>query len=182
MGVNNLLGRYLLIQGVAFIVSELIIRKVKESDLDRCFKIETSAYAGDEAATKEKILTRIQTYPEGFIVIENKEEVVGFINSGATHQIELSNEEFKELVGHDPQGEYIVIMSVVVHPKYQGQNMANKLLCSFINTMNKLGKNEIYLICQTELIPMYAKHGFIHIGESDSSHGGLSWHEMSLSL
>tara|TARA_B110000091_G_C13721674_1_gene435064 strand:+ start:267 stop:764 length:498 start_codon:yes stop_codon:yes gene_type:complete len=163
-------------------VSELIIRNVKVSDLDRCFEIETAAYAGDEAASKEKILTRIQTYPEGFIVLENKEEIVGFINSGATHTVELSDEAFKELVGHDPQGEYIVIMSVVVHPKHQGQNMANKLLSSFINTMNQLDKTNIYLICQTALIPMYAKHGFIHVGESDSSHGGLSWHEMSLSL
>ena len=163
-------------------VSELTIREVKESDLDRCFEIESVAYAGDEAATKEKIFTRIQTYPEGFVVLENNEEIIGFINSGATHKVELSDEAFKELVGHDPQGEYIVIMSVVVHPKYQGQGMANLLLHSFINTMRELGKTEIYLICQTELINMYAKHGFILIGESDSSHGGLSWHEMSLQL
>jgi ribosomal protein S18 acetylase RimI-like enzyme len=163
-------------------VSKLSIRQVKESDLERCFEIELASYAGDEAASKDKILTRIQRYPEGFIVLENKEEIVGFINAGATHAVELSDEEFKELVGHDSQGEYIVIMSVVVHPKYQGQNMANKLLASFINTMSQLGKTEIYLICQTELIPMYAKHGFIHMGESDSSHGGLSWHEMSLLL
>lgn len=168
--------------GVDFIVSPLIIRDVKESDLDRCFDIETLSYAGDEAATKEKVLLRIQRYPEGFIVLENKEEIVGFINSGATHKVELSDETFKELVGHDPQGEYIVIMSVVVHPHYQGQGMANKLLNSFINTMRTLDKTEIYLICQTELMNMYAKHGFVYIGESDSSHGGLSWHEMSLSL
>ena len=165
-----------------YIVSELNIRNVKESDLDRCFEIENDSYAGDEAATKEKILTRIKTYPDGFIVIENKDEVIGFINSGATHHVELSDEEFKELIGHDPQGKYIVIMSVVVHPKYQGQGLANRLMSYFINRMRELGKAEIYLICQTELINMYSKHGFIHIGESDSSHGGLSWHEMSLSL
>ncbi len=170
------------IQGVLFIVPELTIRAVNESDLDRCFEIETVSYAGDEAATKEKILTRIKTYPKGFVVLENNEELIGFINSGATHKVELSDEGFKELVGHDPQGEYIVIMSVVVHPKYQGQGMASKLMDSFINTMRELGKTEIYLICQTELVNMYAKHGFIHIGESNSSHGGLSWHEMSLSL
>jgi len=45
-----------------------------------------------------------------------------------------------------------------------------------------MGKTDIYLICQTELVSMYAKYGFIHLGESDSEHGGLSWHEMSLSL
>lgn len=163
-------------------MSMLVIRKVTESDLDRCFEVETVSYAGDEAATKEKILTRIQTYPEGFIVLENQDEIIGFINAGATHKVALSDEAFKELVGHDPQGEYIVIMSVVVDPKYQGQGMANRLLADFIERMAALGKKQIYLICQTELIPLYAKHGFVHLGESDSDHGGLSWHEMSLSL
>ncbi|MGY8872257.1 MAG: GNAT family N-acetyltransferase [Pseudomonadales bacterium] len=163
-------------------MSELTIRSAREEDLDRCFEIESVSYAGDEAATKEKILKRIKIYPEGFIVLENQEEIIGFINSGATHNVVLSDEEFKELVGHDPSGEHIVIMSVVVHPKYQGKGMADKLMSSFIATMRELTKTEIYLICQTELIQMYAKHGFVHLGESDSDHGGLSWHEMSLSL
>jgi len=160
----------------------LTIREANESDIERCFEIESVSYAGDEAATKEKILKRIQRYPQGFIVIENEVEIIGFINSGATHKVELSDEEFKELIGHDPLGEHIVVMSVVVHPSYQGQGMANKLLVSFINKMQALGKTEIHLICQTKLVNMYAKHGFRYIGESESTHGGLQWHEMSLSL
>ncbi|WP_299871323.1 GNAT family N-acetyltransferase [uncultured Cocleimonas sp.] len=163
-------------------MSDLTIRSATKLDLDRCYEIETVSYAGDEAATKEKILKRIETYPEGFIVLENSEEIIGFINSGATHKVELSDEEFKELIGHDPSGKHIVIMSVVVHPKYQGKGMASKLMDNFIVSMKALGKTEMYLICQTELIDMYAKHGFVHLGESDSDHGGLSWHEMSLSL
>jgi ribosomal protein S18 acetylase RimI-like enzyme len=105
----------------------LNIRNVNEQDLDRCFEIETVSYAGDEAASREKILKRIIAYREGFIVLENEREIVGFINSGATHRVELSDEEFKELVGHDPQGRHIVILSVVVHPDYQGKGMAGKL-------------------------------------------------------
>ena len=163
-------------------MSDLIIRRAKVSDLDRCFEIEIDAYAGEEAATKEKVLKRIQTYPEGFLVLENKSEIVGFINSGATHKVELSDEEFKELIGHDPDGKHIVIMSVVIHPNYQGNSFTSVLMKHFINAMQAMDKTEIYLICQTELINMYAKYGFVHLGESDSDHGGLSWHEMSLSL
>lgn len=151
-------------------------------DLDRCFEIEKSAYAGDEAATKEKILKRIKIYPEGFIVLENNKEIIGFINSGAAHKVALSEDEFKELIGHEPSGKHIVIMSVVVHPNYQGKGMAGKLLESFIETMKQSDKTDIYLICQTELIDMYSKYGFIYLRQSDSDHGGLSWHEMSLSL
>ena len=160
----------------------LTIRNVQTSDLTRCFEIETLAYAGEEAATKEKILTRIEGYSEGFIVLENEHEIIGFVNSGATYKVVLSDEEFKELVGHDPEGQYIVVMSVVVHPDYQGQGMTTKLMTHFIDKMKVLNKRNIYLICQSELVAMYRKYGFVHIGESDSSHGGLSWHEMSLEL
>ena len=163
-------------------MTTLNIRIVTEQDLDRCFEIESVSYSGDEAATREKILKRIVAYPQGFIVLENEHEIIGFINSGATHEVELSDEEFKELVGHDPQGEHIVILSVVVHPAYQGQGMASKLMKDFIARMKALGKSDIYLICQFELIDMYARYGFVDLGASDSDHGGLRWNEMSLSL
>ena len=163
-------------------MAEENIRIVKEQDLDRCFEIESVSYAGDEAATKDKILKRINTYPEGFIVLEIDGQIAGFINSGATHTVELSSEEFKELIGHDPEGKHIVILSVVVHPAFQGKGLASKLMNNFIDRMRAQGKSDIYLICQTELIDMYAKFGFVNLGESESDHGGLSWHEMSLSL
>ena len=163
-------------------MSDINIRVVNEQDLDRCYEIESVSYSGDEAATRDKILKRIKTYPEGFIVLENDREVIGFINSGATQKVELSDEEFKELVGHDPEGKHIVILSVVVHPDFQGKGMAGKLMNSFIDKMKALGKTDIFLICQPELIDMYARYGFVNLGKSDSDHGGLSWHEMSLCL
>ena len=163
-------------------MSDVNIRIVNEQDLDRCFEIESVSYLGDEAATKDKILKRIKTYPEGFIVLENDREIIGFINSGATQKVELSDEEFKELIGHDPECKHIVILSVVIHPDYQGKGMASKLMNRFIDKMKALGKSDIFLICQTELIDMYASYGFVNLGISDSDHGGMSWNEMSLSL
>ena len=163
-------------------MTKLNLRNVTEQDLDRCFEIETVSYAWDEAANKEKILKRIQTYPQGFVVLENESEIIGFINSGATDDVQLSDEDFKELIGHDDNGRCIVIMSVVVHPNYQGQGMAGVLMKHFIDAMKHLDKAEIYLICQTELIGLYEKFGYVLLGESNSDHGGLSWHEMSLKL
>jgi ribosomal protein S18 acetylase RimI-like enzyme len=163
-------------------MSDVNIRIVNEQDLDRCFEIESVSYSGDEAATKDKILKRIRTYPEGFLVLENEREIIGFINCGATQKVELSDEEFKELIGHDSKGKHIVILSVVIHPAYQGRGMASKLMKSFIDIMKGFGKSDIFLICQTELIGMYARYGFVNLGISRSSHGGMSWNEMSLSL
>lgn len=163
-------------------MQQVRIREVTVSDLDRCFEIETVSYQGDEAANKEKILKRIKTYPQGFIVLEVNGEIAGFINSGATHKVELSDEAFKELVGHDPDGAHIVIMSVVVHPDYQGRGFAGQLMSHFISKMKELNKSSIHLICQTGLIEMYGRQGFKYICESDSSHGNMNWHEMSLKL
>ncbi len=162
--------------------TDINIREAKEQDLDRCFEIETVSYEGDEAASKEKILKRIQTYPEGFVVLKVNSVIAGFINCGACNTVELSDEEFKELVGHDSNGKYIVIMSVVVHPDFQRQGHAAALMNHFINKMKDLHKKEIHLICQTSLVPMYSSFDFKYIGESDSDHGGLSWHEMILDL
>jgi len=159
-----------------------VIREVQIEDIEACFEIETLSYDGDEAASKEKIEKRILTYPEGFIVLEQNQEIVGFINSGATNNVQMSDEDLKDLIGHDPKGSHIVIMSVVVHPKYQRKGYAGELLTAFIEKMRQMGKTSIYLICQTGLIDLYAKYGFEYIGESDSAHGGLSWHEMSLYL
>jgi predicted GNAT family N-acyltransferase len=115
-------------------------------------------------------------------VLENDREIIGFINSGATDNVVLSDEAFKELIGHDPAGRCIVIMSVAVHPDYQGQGMANVLMKGFISAMKALNKAEIYLICQDELVALYARYGFELIGPSASAHGGMQWQEMSLAL
>lgn len=162
-------------------MKQIIIRKVVIRDVDRCSEIEKISY-GAEAASREKILKRIVSYPEGFVVLELDGEVVGFINSGATHNVDLSDDEFKDLTGHDPNGKHIIILSVVVHPDFQGQGFARRLMEHFILEMKKMDKDDIALICLDELIDMYKKYGFQYICVSASVHGGLNWHEMVLPL
>ena len=163
-------------------MSDYKIRNVAESDLDRCFEIEQVSYEGDEAATRKKIRKRIRQYPEGFIVLDLNGMVVGFINCGATDNVDLANEEFKDLIGHESNGKHIVIFSVVVHKDFQGKGFAGKLLADFMNRIKRMQKRSIHLICRDNLIEFYKKYGFEYIRKSDSTHGGLNWHEMVLSL
>lgn len=159
-------------------MSDVIIRNVQLSDLDRCYEIESDAYEGDEAATREKIQTRINAWPDGFIVIEHEGQVAGFINSGATFDVQMSDEAFKEMIGHDPAGPKVVIMSVVVHPDFQGQGLSARLMTEFVERMKQLGKTEIHLMCRTQHVPLYERFGYEYIKPSDSTHGGMAWHEM----
>lgn len=159
-----------------------VFREVAISDLDGCYAIESEAYEGDEAATREKIATRIQRYPEGFLCAELNGKLIGFINCECAWEVVMSDEEFKELIGHNADAPNVVIMSVVVDPVCQGRGYAGQMMREFINLMRKKDKKTIHLMCKTHHIEFYAKFGFDYIKPSDSEHGGMAWHEMSMTL
>ncbi|HEN8710936.1 MULTISPECIES: GNAT family N-acetyltransferase [Pseudomonas] len=151
-------------------------------DAERCYEIEIGAYEGDEAATLEKIRTRIAQYPEGFLLLEVDGEVVGFINSGCAHDVVMSDEAFKELVGHDPAAANVVIMSVVVDPAFQGKGYAKLLMNTFVQRMTALEKRTIHLMCKQQHVELYRKMGYQYVKPSPSDHGGMAWHEMVMAL
>lgn len=163
-------------------LSHYQIRSPRLADLDRCFEIETIAYEGDEAATREKIKTRIEQYPDGFMVLEFNNVVAGFINSGCADEVHMSDEHFKELIGHHSEGKHNVIMSVVVHPEHQGLGIAQILMVNYIQRMKRLKKSSIQLMCKDRHIGFYEQFGFQYVRPSSSDHGGMAWHEMRLPL
>ena len=124
-----------------------VFRNAVPGDAGRCHEIETSAYEGDEAATLEKIALRIGEYRQGFLVLEVGGNIVGFINSGCADTVVMSDENFKQLIGHDPDAANVVIMSVVVHPAFHGQGYSSSLMREFIARMEGMGKKTIHLMC-----------------------------------
>ncbi|MFV3380371.1 MULTISPECIES: GNAT family N-acetyltransferase [Pseudomonas] len=158
------------------------LRQATPQDVDRCYQIEISAYEGDEAATREKIATRIAQYPEGFLVLELEGVVIGFINSGCAFEVVISDEAFKELVGHDAQAPNVVIMSVVVDPAFQGRGLAGLLMSHFVEQMRQRGKATIHLMCKDRHVGLYEKMGYRYVQPSASDHGGMAWHEMVMTL
>lgn len=151
-------------------------------DTSRCYQIESSAYEGDEAATREKIATRIAQYPEGFLVMELHGEIIGFINSGCAHEVVLADESFKELVGHDPQAPNVVIMSVVIDRAHQGKGLASLMMRTFVGDVRRMGKKTIHLMCKDRHVPLYERLGYRYVRPSASDHGGMAWHEMVMAL
>ena len=163
-------------------MSKQIFRTATPEDAVRCFDVETCAYDGDEAATLEKISRRIAIYPQGFLLLEIDGEVAGFINSGCAYDVEMSNEEFKELIGHDPTAPNVVIMSVVVDPLYQGRGLSTALMVEFVKRMSDMNKATIHLMCKEHHVPLYKKFGYRYIRPSASDHGGVQWQEMLMEL
>lgn len=160
----------------------LTLRNAAPADAKRCFEIEIAAYEGDEAATLEKIATRIALYPQGFLILEADGEVAGFINSGCAHAVMMSDEAFKELVGHSPDAPNVVIMSVVVDPAHQGLGYSRQLMDAFVQRMTAMGKKTLHLMCKERHVELYKRMGYQYVQPSASDHGGMAWHEMVMSL
>ena len=157
-------------------------RQAEPRDIARCHEIESTAYEGDEAATLEKIATRIAQYPQGFLVMESAGELIGFINSGCAHEVVLADEAFKELVGHDPLAPNVVIMSVAIDPVHQGKRHTTPMMRAFVDQMRRLGKSSIHLLCRVRHVALYRHVGYRYIQPSVSDHGGMAWHEMVMDL
>lgn len=163
-------------------MGEPLFRNAMPADAARCYEIEISAYEGDEAATLEKIALRIGEYPQGFLVLETDGRIVGFINSGCAENVVMSDEDFKQLIGHDPDAQNVVIMSVVVDPACQGQGYSSLLMREFIRRMQGMDKKTIHLMCKQHHVGLYEKFGYRYVKPSTSDHGGMAWHEMVMDL
>jgi ribosomal protein S18 acetylase RimI-like enzyme len=163
-------------------MNEALIRNVLPKDLDECFRVEISGFPPKEAASYETIKLRIHTYSEGFLVAEIDNRVVGILNSAATNKDDISDEELKQLVGHDPNGRNMVVFALAVLPEFQKQGIARQLMLRFIDQARQNQKERILLLCKQHLVRYYEGLGFVHAGLSKSTHGGVQWHEMRFLL
>nr|WP_321256320.1 GNAT family N-acetyltransferase [uncultured Pseudodesulfovibrio sp.] len=163
-------------------MKNLTIRFAEPDDLTACHTVECNCFPASEAALTSSIEKRIREYPEGYLVAELNGQVVGQVNSGATDKEDITDEEFKQLIGHDPDGKNIVIFSLSVLPDFQRRGIADQLMVEFIKQSRKLDKKRVLLLCKDDLIPYYSRHGFTDSGVSESDHGGAEWHEMALAL
>ncbi len=163
-------------------MEKFTIRMVEQDDLTACHTIEVRSFPPSEAAWTTSLQTRINDYPEGFLVAEYEGQVIGQVNSGSTSKDDISDEEFKQLIGHDPDGENIVIFSLSVLPEYRKKGIGRQLLDSFVSQAREMGKSKVMLLCKEELVDYYSAHGFKSGGISDSNHGGAQWHTMELPL
>jgi ribosomal protein S18 acetylase RimI-like enzyme len=104
------------------------------------------------------------------------------VNGASTNKDDISDEELKQLIGHDADGRNMVIFALAVLPEYQKQGIAKQLMLKFIEEAKLNKKEKVLLMCKHYLIAYYEGLGFTHAGLSSSTHGGAEWHEMRLFL
>src|SRR5574341_1413416 len=126
-------------------MADVTVRRVREDDLSACYSVESACYTSD-AATKEQIQKRIQLFPEGFLVAELNGQIIGMINSASTNKEDITDEAFKDMVGHVKDGKNIVIFSLAVLPEFRRKKKKKKLMTGFIEMSKDLKKEKILLI------------------------------------
>ena len=133
-------------------MSELIIRKIIESDLENGFleSLDSLRKASNlEQSSAKNILKNILKNENHIIhVAELDGEIVG----STTLLIEQKFIHDGGFVGH--------IEDVVVKKEFEGQEIGMKLVLSLLDVANEKKCYKTILNCEDELIPFYEKIGF----------------------
>lgn len=169
--------------------TQYTIRRVMMEDLEEAAQVELLCFPAAEAATKESLKFRIQTFPESFLVAVAEPEdgkegekgrIIGFINGCVTNDKVIRDEMFEDASYHIPDGNYQAIFGLDVIPDYRRHGIAVDLMEHLIQDARKKGRKGLILTCKDRLIHYYEKFGYRNLGLSASVHGGATWYDMIL--
>ena len=160
----------------------MTVRYGTEKDIDRIAEIEALSFPSAEAATRKSIAERMVVFPECFWVLEEKGEILSFINGMATDKADLADEMFDRAEMHDNNGKWQMLFSVATDPACRSLGLAGTVMTRVIDDSRKRNKAGIVLTCKEGLLGFYSKFGFVNEGVSSSVHGGAVWYQMRLTF
>jgi ribosomal protein S18 acetylase RimI-like enzyme len=141
---------------------EKLAGKDKEVLLDQVEKVERSAWPDELEAPREKFLSRLEIFPEGFIIAKvdgivrgmSTSEIVDYDPEKKSNWNELTDNGFIKTT-HDPLGNSLYVVSVAVAGDAQGLGLGSKLVDAQKALAKKLSKKYLLLGART---PGYAEY------------------------
>lgn len=162
--------------------AEATIRTASLDDLDAIAAAELASFPAAEAATRESFAARLSTYPDHFWLLEVDGRLASFVNGMTTDEPVLRDEMYDDAALHNEAGAWQMIFGVVTVPEFRRRGYAERLLRHVVEEARAQGRKGLVLTCKDRLVHYYAKFGFVDEGLSDSTHGGVAWHEMRLTF
>lgn len=158
-----------------------IFKQVGDGEAGDAAFIEAASFPANEACPLHIMEQRVALAPDLFRVAIEKEtgKMVGFITAIATKEEKLRDEFFTDTSNHDPNGAYVMILSLAVLPRYRGRGIARGLMESLLEDQKGKGYRKAVLTCIPSNIGLYARLGYTDEGVSASEWGGELWHEMT---
>ena len=154
------------------------IRQAELSDWEEILEIEQLNFPAAEAAGAEILKERIERISDTFLLAELHGQLAGYIVGSAVLARYLTDGLFSKVGANPPEGGFIAVQSLSIHPDFQGQVIGTLLLAALKETAVQQHRQGISLTCHDELIPYYEMNGFVYEGISDSTHGGTIWSNM----
>lgn len=161
---------------------QVTFRAAKYEDLDIIYELETACFPKEIQISYEYYKTALKTYPEHFLLLYVEHKFVGLINALPTNERTIIDTMFEDASLYDKNGDNLALIGLMVLPEYQGKGYAQKLMRRFIRLAREERKKHLILTCRKELVGFYQKFGFEYKGISNSMLGGITWHELVLSV
>ncbi len=141
---------------------KIVTRRLRYSDLDSLQSLQRRCFPTLQPWTPEQLQAQLQSFPEGQICITYDNVLIAASSALLVNWDDFSGwHSFKQVSGngtirnHDPEGDTLYGIDIVVDPKFRGQRLARRLydarkeLCREFNL-------KAFLIAGR--IPGYAKH------------------------
>ena len=151
------------------------IRQADLSDWEEILAIEQLNFPAAEAASAEVLKEQIA---DTFLLAELHGQLAGYIVGPAIQARYLTYDLFSRVDANSPEGGFIAVQSLSVHPDFQRQGVGTLLLAALKETAVQQHRQGITLLCPDELVAYYEMNGFIHEGITDSSHASAIWSNM----
>lgn len=114
--------------------TKIIVRTMKREDIPKVIHLASLCFPGMKPWTEEQLESQLNVFPEGQVVIEEDGEIIASSGSliidfneyeeGHTWQ-EVTDRGY--ITNHDPQGDTLYGMEIMVHPEYRGMKLARRL-------------------------------------------------------
>ena len=154
------------------------IRQADLSDWEAILEIEQLNFPAVEAASAEVLKERIEQIPDTFLLAELHGQLAGYIVGPAVPARYLTDGLFSKVGANPPEGGFIAVQSLSVHPDFQRQGVGTLLIAALKETAVQPNRQGISLLCPDELIPYYEMNDFVHEGIADSSYGSAACSHM----
>jgi|GEM_PF-860970 len=116
---------------------KIYVRQVTEKDLDEIMEIERRVWPENMRATRDMLLSRLKTFPEGFLCVVKNGKIVGFVCSEIIYYKDTKKKNFNWYnltdngyitKSHNPKGDSLYGISLSVLPQNKDAKLASMLI------------------------------------------------------
>lgn len=113
---------------------KIIVRELKPEDYDQLIELQKLCFPGMHTWKKEQLISQLEIFPEGQICIEFNGSIVAS-SSSLIVDFDLYEEsdnwqtlsDFGYITNHDPDGETLYGIEIMVHPDFRAMKLARRL-------------------------------------------------------